>query len=206
MAQSMKRKCAVQRAPAVKKAKSTPPALETPVKRDLLELLYPCVQTLRQYLLSKLPGSSRLRRKKIAALGQGDNCRDIETLIAHLFDTTLVCTSEQDAQEDEAKELRWQQWLSFSQKGDESYVTLSGGLEGAFYSQSEVRCHISPLNFADCPSQDSRLRHMVAFLEAKVGFLAQASTLRWISKRLWRWGARDHLDPRGRQPLPQLSC
>lgn len=128
----------VQGEPAAKKHSIPPPSRDTPVRRDLLEQCYPFVQTLRQYLLAKLPGSSRLRRKKIAAIGQSDH-RELETPVARLLDTTLVCASKQeDSQQDEAKETRWKQWLAFSQKGDESYVTLSGGPEGPFFSQSEV--------------------------------------------------------------------
>lgn len=145
MEQGIRRKRAIrdvadlQAEPAAKKS-STPPIRDTPVRRDLLEQCYPHVQTLRQYLLAKLPGSSRLRRKKIAAFGQSD-CRELETRLAHLLDTTLVCASKrEDAGQDEIKETRWKQWLSFSQKGDESYVTLSGGPKGPLFSQSEVCC------------------------------------------------------------------
>lgn len=145
MEQGIRRKRAIryvanlQAEPAAKKS-STPPIHDTPVRRDLLEQCYPRVQTLRQYLLAKLPGSSRLRRKKIAAIGQSDR-RELETRLAHLLDTTLVCASKQeDAGQDEIKETRWKQWLSFSQKGDESYVTLSGSPKGPLFSQSEVCC------------------------------------------------------------------
>jgi telomerase reverse transcriptase len=40
--------------------------------------------------------------------------------------------------QDSTHHFRWQQWLNFSQKGDESHVTLSDGLKGCMYSQAEV--------------------------------------------------------------------
>lgn len=107
-----------------------------PVKRDLLDNCYPHVRNLRQYLLSKLPGSSRLRRKKIATLGQVQPSTESEAEVVKLLDTALVCTSDQDDQAN-ATDTRWQQWLSFSQKGDESYATISDARE-AESSQSEV--------------------------------------------------------------------
>lgn len=143
MAQSVKRKRATRAAQDIHAAKtsigSASSSPDIPVKRDLLEQCYLRVQTLRQYLLAKLPGSSRLRRKKIASIGQGESCPDLEARLARLLDTTLVCTSKEgETQQVEAKETRWQQWLSFSQKGDESYVTLSGGPDEPFFSQSEI--------------------------------------------------------------------
>ncbi|KAJ4386951.1 Telomerase reverse transcriptase [Neurospora sp. IMI 360204] len=39
-----------------------------PITQTLLSLYYPQILTLRQYALDKLPKSSRIRRKKIAAI------------------------------------------------------------------------------------------------------------------------------------------
>jgi hypothetical protein len=121
---------------AISKTGTTSRCSNLPVKRDLLDNCYSQVQTLRQCLLSKLPGSSRLRRKKIALLGQAQPCSESEAEVVKLLDTALVCTREQDAIAN-ASDTRWQQWLSFSQKGDESYVTISDAQE-AESSQSEV--------------------------------------------------------------------
>lgn len=111
------------------------------VRHTFLQQHYDVVQTLRGYLLSKLPGSSRLRRKKIAALGKDQapwariQDHDIIPELASLLDTTLVCTQHHpEAQVDS----RWEQWRSFSQKADDSIVSLSGGLAQATSSQSEV--------------------------------------------------------------------
>lgn len=108
-----------------------------PVKRDLLQTSFPYVQPLRKYLLSRLPAASRLRRKKITTLGTTKGCPDSEAQVAKVLDTTLVCTRE-EVEDEVASATRWRQWLSFSQRGDESYVSISDVRE-ATSSQSEVR-------------------------------------------------------------------
>jgi telomerase reverse transcriptase len=107
----------------------------------LLAQYYLETQTLRQYALSKLPSSSRIRRKKIASVGLSHSspekaCTEDELALGELLDSTIVARR-QNAEIDHGH--RWQQWVGFSQKGDESYVTLSDGLKGSIYSQSEVR-------------------------------------------------------------------
>lgn len=116
------------------------------VKHALLAQYYPEIQTLRQYALSRLPSSSRIRRKKIALVGsdrsdpQKPTSAD-EQALGDLLDSTLVGRRPfPDADPDH----RWNQWVGFSQKGDESYVTLSDGLRGSIFSQSEVRIQKNP--------------------------------------------------------------
>ncbi|KND89489.1 Telomerase reverse transcriptase [Tolypocladium ophioglossoides CBS 100239] len=110
---------------------------DSPVNRDLLQQVYPIVQTLRDYVLCKLPSSSRLRRKKIATLGQRKDVSEVGSSLARVLDTTLVCSSEQKPKSDDAV---YQQYLSFSQRADESYVTLSDGISASADVQSEVCC------------------------------------------------------------------
>lgn len=115
---------------------TTPKAL----KHALLSQYYPEILTLRHYLLLKLPSSSKIRRKKIAAVGlissSTDNAiSDVELDVATLLDTTLVGQTQKT--KDVGNE-RWAQWTNFSQRGDDSYVTLSDGVAGAVFSQSEV--------------------------------------------------------------------
>lgn len=122
----------------------------SPITQTLLSLYYPQILTLRQYALSKLPKSSRIRRKKIAAVGLSSNTPDqetkvLETALGLLLDTTLVCSRDPpdttQTQKKQKPDYRWEQWVSFSQggnKGDESHVTLSDGLKGALYSQSDI--------------------------------------------------------------------
>jgi telomerase reverse transcriptase len=129
---------------ATKKAKGDNNAAKhgETIVHPLLSLLYPHIQTLRDYVLSRLPTSSRLRRKKIASVGfqnesTGKPVTEIELAVAHLLDTTVVaCSSSQP--ESRSDDNRWEKWVSFSQKGDESYVTLSDGFTGASFSQTEV--------------------------------------------------------------------
>lgn len=129
---------AYQGPPSLKKARRD--QTNTTVKGSLLRQYYDAVQTLREYLLSRLPASSRLRRKKIVSLGlpestETDEKRLGELELVRLLDTSLVCSFHQARAEPES---RWGKWRSFSQKGDESVVSSSGGLAGATCSQSEV--------------------------------------------------------------------
>lgn len=114
---------------------------DTPVRRHLLQRCYASVATLREHVLSRLPRSSRLRRRKIASIGAGEDVGETEAALARLLDASLVCGSEYEG---ETRETRWQQWLSFSQKGDESNVTISGGVAGSIFCQSEVCFPSSP--------------------------------------------------------------
>lgn len=108
---------------------------DSPVRRDLLERCYACVTTLREHVLAKLPSASRLRRKKIASIGYSPEPSETESRLAHLLDTTLVCVHESNT---DIQDVRWEQWLSFSQKADESNVSISDGVAASYFSQSEV--------------------------------------------------------------------
>ncbi|EGO53691.1 hypothetical protein NEUTE1DRAFT_19417, partial [Neurospora tetrasperma FGSC 2508] len=133
-----------------------------PITQALLSIYYPQTLTLRQYALSKLPKTSRIRRKKIAALGLSSSfpspspapapasekpsaAQALEQALGTLLDTTLVCSHDPPdiTSKKEKSDYRWEQWVGFSQggggtKGDESHVTLSDGLKGAMYSQSDI--------------------------------------------------------------------
>ncbi|KAI0600248.1 hypothetical protein F4775DRAFT_77264 [Biscogniauxia sp. FL1348] len=110
------------------------------VRHAVLNQFYPNVLTLRNYAISKLPASSRVRRRKIAAVGvvtksPGPPPSEVERSLGALLDTTLVAIPEPPkAQEDK----RWEGWKSFSQRGDESYVTLSNGVAGFAESQALI--------------------------------------------------------------------
>lgn len=117
------------------------------VKHALLAQYYPTILTLRQYVLDNLPASSRIRRRKIAAVGiehttagsAGKDFDGIRAQLARLLDTTLV--GRHACPEEVAKaqsESRLQQWIDYSQR-DDSHVTLSGGDDAsAIHFQSEV--------------------------------------------------------------------
>jgi hypothetical protein len=134
MVTEKKRKLEAIDAPCLQNRAKTP-AGKTPVRRDLLERCYGRVNTLREYVLSKLPQGSRLRRKKVASIGQGDDIGEIENNLSRLLDTSLVCFVDKQC---DADDTRWEQWLVFSQREDESYVSLSDGIAGSIYSQNEV--------------------------------------------------------------------
>lgn len=99
---------------------SKPSPQLNPITQTLLSVYYPQTLTLRQYALSELPKTSKIRRKKIAAVGlssssstpsssafrirtctpdrnqgqgqQGpEKFSEIEQALGHLLDTTLVC-------------------------------------------------------------------------------------------------------------------
>ncbi|OTB06698.1 hypothetical protein M426DRAFT_106412 [Hypoxylon sp. CI-4A] len=103
----------------------------------VLNQFYPQVLTLRNYILSKLPATSRLRRKKVTAVGITTktpdlSLSDVEKSLGALLDNTLIGT-QVDSQNPEDNRLEG--WKAFSQKGDESYVTLSNGVAGFVETQ-----------------------------------------------------------------------
>ena len=106
------------------------------VSHSLLAQYFPVVLTLREYALSRLPSTSRIRRKKISRVGRGQGpLSETETRLSHLLDTTLVGAPEKvnDQSDEEWKEL------VTSQTGDDSNVTLADVFGNATYSQAEVR-------------------------------------------------------------------
>ncbi|KAI0176167.1 hypothetical protein GGR52DRAFT_539829, partial [Hypoxylon sp. FL1284] len=109
-------------------------------RHAVLGQFYPQVPTLRHFLLSRLPPTSRLRRKKVASVGQVNktpdtSTSDVEHSLGVLLDTTLVGVPE-DATTLEADRIDG--WKNFSQKGDESYVTLSNGVAGFVETQARL--------------------------------------------------------------------
>ncbi|KAG5956075.1 hypothetical protein E4U58_006763 [Claviceps cyperi] len=122
-------------------AESCKPGRETvhrsAVKRHLLAEAYATVLTLREYALRKLPSSSRLRRKKLKLLGHGVNATDAERKISYFLDSALICSCNAVAVR-QGKDTTLEQWLSFSQNGDDSRVTISGGTPTAEHTQAEI--------------------------------------------------------------------
>jgi telomerase reverse transcriptase len=107
------------------------------VKQALLAQYYPQVFTLREFLLSKLPASSKVRWKKILSVGRklgvGDS-RNNEQL-GEVLDSTLVGLLKYDKV---STDERIQQWASFSQRADTSNSTFANVSGVSVYSQSEV--------------------------------------------------------------------
>jgi hypothetical protein len=99
-----------------KKAKraAKPSAASTPIGPDhpVLQRLYPKVLTLRNYLLSRLPKSSKNRRRRLSQLGLGTpaqddtSTRDVDIRLGQLLDSTLIGCFSPVAPRDFAQELK----------------------------------------------------------------------------------------------------
>jgi telomerase reverse transcriptase len=116
------------------------------VKQALLAQYYPQVISLRQYLLSKLPTSSKTRRKKILTLGRtpdvgGDGNGTDDCKLGEFMDSTLIGVLKT---EEASPGERLQQWTSFSQLADTSNSTLSNSSGTGVVCQSEVHVSIHP--------------------------------------------------------------
>ncbi|KAH7035079.1 uncharacterized protein B0I36DRAFT_317563 [Microdochium trichocladiopsis] len=150
---------AQERAPHLQSLAGAPEAVAPPsppttttVDHPVLSQLYPSVQRLRDYVLAKLLQSSRIRRKKVTAVGKrasskgkpGKPVSEVEAALAELLDSTLVGHAGYGTSEDgpggcyNGRDGRWDQWVGFSQRADESAVTLSDGVGASTYSQSEI--------------------------------------------------------------------
>jgi telomerase reverse transcriptase len=115
---------------------------KTPVvKQALLAQYYPRVVSLREYLLLKLPTTSKVRRKKIISVGRKCSVEggQEECGLAGFLDSVLVgiLNCVQLSQEDRLK-----QWSSFSQRADISASTLANLSGAGVFSQSEVRVSV----------------------------------------------------------------
>ena len=126
--------------PADQSATATPSGPDHPVLRRL----YPQVLTLRHHLLSKLPKSSKNRRRRISQLGltspaQDDAATcDVDTALGHLLDLTLVgCLPDtaSNTQEQVAKELD-REIERFTQQ--RSQIVSGGTFRPGYFMQSEV--------------------------------------------------------------------
>ncbi|KAI1203138.1 hypothetical protein F5X97DRAFT_159079 [Nemania serpens] len=130
-------------APSKKKKKQkdgSHSSIDLPVQHPVLSQYYPLVQSLRKYIIAQLPSSSRIRRRKISAVGivskyPDSPLSDVERSLGCLLDTTLVGFSRPTAEEESA---RMDGWKNFSQRGNESYVTLSNGVAGFAESQALI--------------------------------------------------------------------
>lgn len=116
------------------------------VKQDLLGRYFAQVETLRAYLLTRLPATSRLRRKKLSQVGKQADATEVEKLLSHVLDTTLVgcafinhkTVSDGQPTSDDNDRDRLRETFSQTRRVDESYVTVSSAAEGFFSPQFEV--------------------------------------------------------------------
>jgi telomerase reverse transcriptase len=111
---------------------------EEVVKHSLLSQYYNEVLTLREYLVSKLPVSSKVRRKKVNSIGRsrqytGNGDEAAEARIGRYLDETLVGQIHTSVHSPSHERLK--EWTSFSQRADVSEMTVGGSGE---FCQSEV--------------------------------------------------------------------
>jgi hypothetical protein len=144
---SMKRKCTSHAGGSRKKAhlvdqsaSATPAAIEQPV----LQRFYPRLLTLRHYLLSVLPKSSRNRRRKLAHLGRPIASNEATATcepdfeLGQLLDSTVIGereTAKIDVEEQLTKE-RIRDIKTFTQQL--SPATTGGTFEPGYFKQAEV--------------------------------------------------------------------
>jgi telomerase reverse transcriptase len=108
------------------------------IKQAVLAQYYPQVLSLREFLLSKLPSTSKLRRKKINSVGK--SYQEQDRTFADFLDQSLIGVSKcQDVTQDE----RRKQWTSFSQHAELSTSTFANTSGVGIYSQSEVGVYTS---------------------------------------------------------------
>lgn len=120
-------------------------ATTTGVDHPVLRRLYAQVHTLRHYLLSQIPKSSKGRRRRIDQIGnrlssQNATTPDLDAELGKLLDSTLVATttrSNDDHPEQRSKRLE-QEVESFTQQ--RSSDTASGTFKPGYFLQTEV-CH-----------------------------------------------------------------
>ena len=119
----------------------TSPCRKT-VQGNVLEQFYARVLTLREYLSSKLPADSKVRRRKLETAGQEGRRSSTSSpfdshLLKALLDTTLVGvpSSRRESSKDD-RATRWSTHVGNAETSEISFNGLNG--EGG-YSQSEVR-------------------------------------------------------------------
>ncbi|KAF4614304.1 hypothetical protein G7Y89_g15433 [Cudoniella acicularis] len=129
------------------------------VKQALLAQYYPRVFTLREYLLCKLPSTSKIRRKKIQCVGRGKNSEHAEGdhNVSEFLDQTLVgelvCN-------ERLREDQWRQWTVFSQRADDSNFANVSGVGGG-YSQSEIVDFAIWLLFSKSGTMNGGAQHLL---------------------------------------------
>lgn len=92
------------------------------------------VLTLRQYLLRQLPGSSKLRRRRIASLGVSKATDPHDESLAGLLDSTLIGVLKQSSPKDDSDRRR--DYLAFTQSQSRSILESTD--TGPNSPQSEV--------------------------------------------------------------------
>lgn len=119
-------------------------ATASSVDHPVLRRLYPQVLTLRHYLLSQIPSSSRNRRRRIVQFGQVAPAHDapatphVDIELLRLLDSALVGTMTKSiaSSSEQAARDRDHDMETFSQQRSQS--TTSGTYKPGYFLQSEV--------------------------------------------------------------------
>ncbi|EPE28186.1 hypothetical protein GLAREA_04977 [Glarea lozoyensis ATCC 20868] len=129
------------------------------VKQALLSQFYPEVLTLREYLLSRLPTTSKIRRKKVLYVGTvKDSEACANSSLSTFLDRTLVgATKSKDAK----REDRWRHWAAFSQRVDDSISTLIDLNSIGKFSQSDIVDFAIWLLFSRGNTISGRVQHLL---------------------------------------------
>ena len=114
-----------------------PQSKESIVRDAVFAQYYPRVISLRDYLISKLPTTSKIRKKKILSFGKNitSNGEEEDGTFSDFLDHTIIGVRNYV---DISPQERIQQWTSFSQRLDTSNSTLANLTGAGMFSQSEV--------------------------------------------------------------------
>lgn len=133
----------------------------------VLQRLYPQVSTLRHYLLSRLPSSSKNRHRRISQLGRAapapgiGPAQHVDSAVARLLDTALVGSTAHVAVEQQADndEERNRDILAFTRQ--RSQGTPGGTFKAGYYLQTEV-CSVTSCAFfyQRAPPSKSKTKYM----------------------------------------------
>ncbi|TAQ91363.1 hypothetical protein B7494_g281 [Chlorociboria aeruginascens] len=142
----------------VKRQKISASAIKEPVvKQELLARYYSQVFSLRQYLLSKLPSESKVRRKKITSVGR-KHSDGRDGVLAEFLDKTLIGLL---PSEETLHEERWKRWNVFTQRGDTSTSTVANPSGVGIYSQSEIVDFSIWLIFSQSHKSNGNISHLL---------------------------------------------
>ena len=116
---------------------------DSPLSHEVLSLYYPCIVSLRQFLISSLPVPSTACRRRVSTYGYD---RQAGTPRPHRFDSTLVAVFA-EAQVT-IKEARKREYLAFTQSQQRS--TASGSTQNGRFAEvcNFVRQHSSNKHLA----------------------------------------------------------
>ena len=122
-----------------KKVKGNSAEYPETVKHNLLDKYYPVIHTLRQYVLLRLPASSKIRKRVSESVGaqvleREKEPRNTEPTFRHFLDTTLVGVMADFKPE---ADNRWEKWVDFSRQGERILEAFLLQAKVRFYPLSE---------------------------------------------------------------------